>query len=75
MLNLNTKICYNVRIDPVIKCCLPKVFLLQNGTREGRFATILQSFGLQHSWVNQTVPFGFLRKERDNALIIIKIKK
>lgn len=29
-------------------------------TREGRSAAIWQSFGLRHSWNNQTVPFGFL---------------
>jgi hypothetical protein len=53
---------YNTHVDPVIECRAPKVFLLHDGTREGQSAIYLQSFGLRHSWVNQTVPFGFLYK-------------
>lgn len=38
-LYMNAKRCYNVYIDPVSKCYIvPKVFLLQNGARKGRFA-------------------------------------
>lgn len=33
--------CYNAYIDPVSKCSIPKVFLLQYGAREGRSANCL----------------------------------
>ena len=51
---------YNVRIDPVRKCSVPEVFLCKNGTREGRSAIYFCNLRITlHSWVNQSVPFGF----------------
>ena len=56
-----TNYCYNVNVVPVSKCKVPKVFLLpQNGTRKGRSAVYFCNPWITlHSWINQSVPFGF----------------
>ena len=52
---------YNEIVDPVCKkVVLPKVFLLHNGTREGRSASHSAILWITlSSWVNQSVPLGF----------------
>jgi hypothetical protein len=51
---------YNAYVVPVYKNSVPKVFLLHNGTREGRSASHFAILWITlSSWDNQSVPFGF----------------
>ena len=54
------KIMYNVLVDPVIICNVPKVFLLQKRDPRGAFChPFCNPLDYIIGWVNQSVPFGF----------------
>ncbi len=50
---------YNKHVDPVNRHIDAQGFLIEDRTREGRFASYLNPCDCRY-WVNQNAPFGFL---------------